>query len=66
MMSEKQYKVARNGILEQIKMVQRLHCKNMEKKYNEALKKLQKRFLKPDAVECFDWGAKVSSSYYHI
>ena len=66
MMSEKQYRVARNGIIEQIKLAQRLHCTNLEKKYRAALKKLELRFLKPDATGCFDWGSKTSSSYYHI
>jgi hypothetical protein len=66
MMSEKQYRVARKGIVEQFKLAQRLHCKHMEQKYKVALEKLEKRFLKPDAVGCFDWRAKVSSSYYHL
>lgn len=66
MMSDKQYRVARKGIIEQLRTAQKLHCKHMEQKYKEALEKLEKHFLKPDAVECFDWGAKVSSSYYHI
>lgn len=66
MMSEKQYRVARKGIVEQLKLAQRLHCKHMEQKYKVALEKLEKRFLKPDAVGYFDWSAKVSSSYYHL
>ena len=66
MMSEKQYQVARKGVLIQLRTAQKLHCKHMEQKYKEALEKLQIRFLKPDAVGCFDWGAKVSSSYYHL
>lgn len=66
MMSEKQYRVARKGIVEQLKLAQRLHCKHIEQKYKVALEKLEKRFLKPDAVGCFDWRAKVSSSYYHL
>lgn len=57
MMSEKQYRVARKGIVEQIKLAQ---------KHRAALKKLELRFLKPDATGCFDWGSKTSSSYYHI
>lgn len=65
-MSDKQYRVARKGVVEQLKLAQRLHCKHMEQKYKEALEKLQMRFLKPDAVGCFDWSAKVSSSYYHL
>lgn len=65
-MSEKQYRVARKGIVEQLKLAQRLHCKHMEQKYKVALEKLEKRFLKPDDVGCFDWSAKVSSSYYHL
>lgn len=66
MMSEKQYQVARKGVIIQLRTAQKLHCKHMEQKYKEALGKLQKRFLKPDAVGCFDWSAKVSSSYYHL
>lgn len=65
-MSEKQYQVARKGVLIQLRTAQKLHCKHMEQKYKEALEKLQMRFLKPDAVGCFDWSAKVSSSYYHL
>lgn len=33
MMSDKQYRVARKGIVEQLKLAQRLHCKHMEQKY---------------------------------
>lgn len=66
MMSEKQYQVARKGVLIQLRTAQKLHCKHMGQKYKEALEKLQMRFLKPDAVGCFDWSAKVSSSYYHL
>ena len=66
MMSDKQYKVARKGIVEQLKLAQRLHCKHMEYKYKVALEKLEKRFLNPDAVGCFDFGAMVSNSYYHL
>ena len=66
MMSDKQYRVARKGVVEQLRTAQKLHCKHMEQKYKEALEKLEKRFLKPDAVGCFDWSAKVSSSYYHL
>lgn len=54
MMSEKQYRVARKGIVEQIKLAQKLHCVNLEKKHRAALKKLEMRFLKPDATGCFD------------
>lgn len=66
MMSDKQYRVARKGVVEQLKLAQKLHCKHMEQKYKEALEKLEKRFLKPDAVGCFDLGARVSNSYYHL
>lgn len=66
MMSEKQYRVARKGIVEQIKLAQKLHCTNLASKHSAALKKLEMRFLKPDATGCFDWGSKASSSYYHI
>lgn len=58
MMSEKQYRVARKGIVEQIKLAQKLHCVNLEKKHKAALKKLELRFLKPDATGCFDWGGQ--------
>lgn len=47
MMSEKQYRVARKGIVEQIKLAQKLHCVNLEKKHRAALKKLELRFLNP-------------------
>lgn len=66
MMSEKQYRVARKGIVEQIKLAQKLHCTNLAQKHRAAWKKLELRFLKPDATGCFDWGSKTSSSYYHI
>lgn len=61
-MSEKQYRVARKGIVEQIKLAQKLHCTNLAQKHSAALKKLELRFLQPDATGCFDWGARVSSS----
>lgn len=54
-MSDKQYRVARKGVVEQLKLAQRLHCKHMEQKYKEALEKLEKRFLKPDAVAASIW-----------
>lgn len=57
-MSNKQYRVARKGVVEQLKLAQRLHCKHMEQKYKEALKKLEKRFLKPDAVGLLRFGRK--------
>ena len=65
-MSDNQYKVARKGVVEQLKLAQRLHCKHMEQKYKVALEKLEKRFLNPDAVGCFDLGARVSNSYYKV
>lgn len=40
MMSDKQYRVARKGVVEQLKLAQRLHCKYMEQKYKKALEKL--------------------------
>lgn len=40
MMSDKQYKVAVAGIVSQIKMAQRLHCRHMEEKHKMALRKL--------------------------
>lgn len=66
MMSEKQYRVARKGIVEQIKLAQKLRCVNLAKKHRAALKKLELRFLQPDATGCFDWGSKTSSSRYHL
>lgn len=66
MMSEKQYRVARKGIVEQIKLAQKLHCTNLAQKHSAALKKLELRFLQPYATGCFDWGARVSSSRYHL
>ena len=47
MMSEKQYRVARKGIIDQIKLAQKLHCVNLEKKHKAAMKKLELRFLQP-------------------
>lgn len=66
MMSEKKYRVARKGIVEQIKLAHKLHCTNLAKKHRAALKKLELCFLKPDATGCFDLGAMVSSSRYHL
>lgn len=40
-MSENQYRVARKGIVEQIKLAQKLHCVNLEKKHRAALKKFR-------------------------
>ena len=45
MMSEKQYRVARKGIIEQIKLAQKLHCTNLAQKHKAALKKLELRFF---------------------
>lgn len=50
-MSYKQYQVACGGVREQIKMAQKLHCPHMERKYKQALLRLQTRFLKPDHQE---------------
>ena len=66
MMSEKQYRVAIKGIVEQIKLSNKLHCVNLANKHRAELKKLELRFLQPDATGCFDWGARVSSSRYHL
>ena len=66
MMSEKQYRVARNGIIEQIKLAQKLHCVNLANKHIASLKKLELRFLQPDETGCFDCGSRVSSSRYHL
>lgn len=61
MMSDKQYRVARKGVVEQLKLAQRLHCKHMEQKYKEALEKLEKRFLKP-----MPWAASIWAQGYQI
>lgn len=45
MMSEKQYRVARKGIVEQIKLAQKLHCTNLAQKHSAALKKLELRLF---------------------
>lgn len=45
MMSEKQYRVARKGIIDQIKLAQKLHCTNLAQKHKAALKKLELRFF---------------------
>ena len=67
MMSEKQYRVACGGVKEQIKMAQKLHCPHMEAKYKAALKKLQKRYLKPDRIDAWSLnGRSWSNTYYHI
>ena len=66
MMSEKQYRVARKCIAEQIKLAKKLHCTNLAKKHRAALKKIELLFLQPDATGCFDWRARVSSSRYHL
>ena len=66
MMSEKQYRVARKGIIEQIKLAQKLHCVNLANKHIASLKKLELRFLQPDETGCFDCGSRVSSSRYHL
>lgn len=43
MMSEKQYRVARKGIIDQIKLAQKLHCTNLAQKHKASLKKLELR-----------------------
>lgn len=58
-MSDKQYRVARKGVVEQLKLAQRLHCKHMEQKYKEALEKLEKRFLKPLAASIWAQGYQI-------
>lgn len=45
MMSEKQYRVARKGIVEQIKLAQKLHCVNLEKKHRAAFLKTRRNRL---------------------
>ena len=57
-MSEKQYEVARKGVIVQLRTAQKLHCKHMEQKYKEALEKLQKRFLKPACRWLLRFGRK--------
>lgn len=64
MMSDKQYKVAVAGIVSQIRMAQRLHCRHMEEKHKMALRKLQKRYLKPDSQEMI--GHLAFRNHYHI
>lgn len=44
-MSDKQYRVARKGVVEQLKLAQRLHCKHMEQKYKVALENLNSATL---------------------
>lgn len=61
MMSDKQYRVARKGVVEQLKLAQRLHCKHMEQKYKEALEKLEKRFLSR-----MPWDASIWAQGYQI
>lgn len=58
MMSDKQYRVARKGVVEQLKLAQRLHCKHMEQKYKEALEKLEKRFSKAGCRWLLRFGRK--------
>lgn len=45
-MSEKQYRVARKGIVEQIKLAQKLHCVNLEKEAQSRVKEVGATFLK--------------------
>lgn len=66
MMSEKQYRVAYGGVMEQIKLAQRLHCPHMEAKHKAALAKLQKRYLMPDSQETSLDGKRVFFNHYHI
>lgn len=63
MMSYKQYQVACGGVREQIKMAQKLHCPHMERKYKQALLKLQARFLKPDRQEVY---GKLVLNHYNL
>lgn len=63
MMSYKQYQVACGGVREQIKMAQKLHCPHMERKYKQALLRLQTRFLKPDRQEVY---GKLVSNHYNL
>lgn len=63
MMSYKQYQVACGGVREQIKMAQKLHCPHMERKYKQALLRLQTRFLKPDNQEVY---GKLVLNHYNL
>lgn len=65
MMSEKQYRVAYEGVMEQIKLAQKLHCPHMEAKHKVALVKLQRRYLMPDSQEIYA-GGRVVYNHYHI
>ena len=56
-MSDKQYRVARKGVVEQLKLAQRLHCKHMEQKYKVALEKLEK-LLKAGCCGLLRFGRK--------
>lgn len=69
MMSYKQYQVACGGVREQIKMAQKLHCPHMERKYKQALLRLQTRFLKPDkaGMEVYNIDKNMNTTtYYHL
>lgn len=66
MMSERQYKVAILGVMQQIKLAQKLHCPHMEAKHKAALVKLQRRYLKPDHQELSLDGKVVFYNHYHI
>lgn len=66
MMSYKQYQVACGGVREQIKMAQKLHCPHMERKYKQALLRLQTRFLKPDHQETSLDGKVVFYNHYNL
>lgn len=57
-MSDKQYRVARKGVVEQLKLAQRLHCKHMEQKYKEALEKLGETLLKAGCRGMLRFGRK--------
>lgn len=46
MMSDKQYKVARKGIVEQLRTAQKLHCKHMEQKYKRGFGEVRETLLK--------------------
>lgn len=50
-MSDKQYRVARKGVVEQLKLAQRLHCKHMEQKYKDAFDKFAFADLIPFGVK---------------
>ncbi len=56
-MSDKQYRVARKDVVEQLKLAQRLHCKHMEQKYKVALE-VRETLLKAGCCGLLRFGRK--------